>query len=105
MRWVPVFEPGTGTQRTLSGDERSAQLPHSPAMSPDPVSMDPVETNPNHYRVVFENEKARVLEYTGGNQRRAALLLGIARRTLRQKLRDLGLHVTHSVEADEDDLP
>ena len=47
----------------------------------------------------------RVLEYTGGNQRRAALLLGIARRTLRQKLRDLGLHVAHSVEADEDDLP
>ena len=45
-----------------------------------------------------------VLEYTGGNQARAALLLGIARRTLRQKLRDLGLHVTHSVEADEDDL-
>ena len=29
----------------------------------------------------------------------------IARRTLRQKLRDLGLHVAHSVEADEDDLP
>jgi hypothetical protein len=27
-----------------------------------------------------------------------------AQRTLRQKLRDLGLHVTHSVEAD-DDLP
>jgi two-component system nitrogen regulation response regulator GlnG len=46
-----------------------------------------------------------VLEYTGGNQARAALLLGIARRTLRQKLRDLGLHVTHSVEANEDDLP
>jgi DNA-binding NtrC family response regulator len=47
----------------------------------------------------------RVLEYTGGNQARAALLLGIARRTLRQKLRDLGLQVTHSVAADEDDLP
>jgi DNA-binding NtrC family response regulator len=47
----------------------------------------------------------RVLEYSGGNQRRAALLLGIARRTLRQKLRDLGLHVTHEVVADEDDLP
>jgi two-component system nitrogen regulation response regulator GlnG len=47
----------------------------------------------------------RVLEYTGGNQARAALLLGIARRTLRQKLRDLGLRVTPSVEADEDDLP
>src|SRR5207245_3071428 len=42
-----------------------------------------------------------VLEYTGGNQHQAARLLGIARQTLRQKLRDLGLHVTHSVEADD----
>jgi two-component system nitrogen regulation response regulator GlnG len=47
----------------------------------------------------------RVLEHTGGNQHRAALLLGIARKTLRTKLRELGLHVAHSVEADEDDLP
>jgi hypothetical protein len=28
------------------------------------VSGDPVETNPDHYRVVFENERVRVLEYT-----------------------------------------
>jgi two-component system nitrogen regulation response regulator GlnG len=47
----------------------------------------------------------RVLEYAGGRQQRAALLLGIARRTLRTKLRDLGLHVTHSVEPAEDSLP
>ncbi len=46
----------------------------------------------------------RVLEYTGGNQHQAARLLGIARQTLRQKLRDLGLHVTHAVEAGEEDL-
>src|SRR6266545_6932192 len=46
----------------------------------------------------------RVLEYTGGNQHQAARLLGIARQTLRLKLRELGLHVTHSVEADGDDL-
>jgi two-component system nitrogen regulation response regulator GlnG len=39
----------------------------------------------------------RVLEDTGGNQNQAARLLGIARQTLRQKLRDLGLHVTHAV--------
>jgi two-component system nitrogen regulation response regulator GlnG len=43
----------------------------------------------------------RVMEFTHGNQNQAARLLGIARQTLRQKLRDLGLHVTHSVEADE----
>jgi DNA-binding NtrC family response regulator len=45
---------------------------------------------------------ARVLEYTGGNQHQAARLLGIARQTLRLKLRDLGLHVAHSVETDDD---
>jgi nitrogen regulation protein NR(I) len=44
-----------------------------------------------------------VLEHTGGNQHQAARLLGIARQTLRVKLRDLGLHVSHSVEAEEDD--
>src|SRR5262249_38136906 len=44
-----------------------------------------------------------VLEYTRGNQHQAARLLGIARQTLRLKLRDLGLHVTQSIEADEDD--
>jgi two-component system nitrogen regulation response regulator GlnG len=45
----------------------------------------------------------RVLEHTGGNQHQAARLLGIARQTLRTKLRDLGLHVTHSVEPEEDE--
>jgi DNA-binding NtrC family response regulator len=43
----------------------------------------------------------RVLTYTRANQAQAALLLGIARRTLRVKLQDLGLCVAHSVEADE----
>ena len=27
------------------------------------MSLDPVETNPDHYQVVFENERVRVLEY------------------------------------------
>ena len=42
----------------------------------------------------------QVLEYAEGNQHRAARLLGIARQTLRLKLRELGLHVARSVEAE-----
>jgi two-component system nitrogen regulation response regulator GlnG len=44
----------------------------------------------------------RVMESTGGNQARAALWLGIARQTLRTKLRDLDLPVANEVEANED---
>src|SRR4051812_28607096 len=43
----------------------------------------------------------RVLEHTGGNQARAAALLGIARHTLRTKLGELGLQVTRTVGAGE----
>lgn len=28
------------------------------------MTRDPVESNPDHYRVVFENDRVRVLEYT-----------------------------------------
>ena len=45
---------------------------------------------------------ARVLDHTNGNQHQAAKILGIARRTLRMKLRDLGLQVTHAVEASDE---
>jgi DNA-binding protein Fis len=44
-----------------------------------------------------------VLEHTQGNQRQAARLLGIARQTLRLKLRELGLHVTHTAEVEGDE--
>jgi beta-alanine degradation protein BauB len=30
------------------------------------MSLDPVETNPDHYAVVFENDRVRVLEYKDG---------------------------------------
>jgi DNA-binding NtrC family response regulator len=44
----------------------------------------------------------RVLEYTRGNLQQAAHLLGIARQTLRLKLRDLGLSVIRAAEAEEE---
>jgi DNA-binding NtrC family response regulator len=45
---------------------------------------------------------ARVLEYTTGNHRHAARLLGIARQTMRTKLQALGMRVTHAVTSDDD---
>jgi two-component system nitrogen regulation response regulator GlnG len=44
----------------------------------------------------------RVLEYARGSQHQAALLLGIARQTLRLKVRELGLSVPRPAEAQED---
>ena len=44
-----------------------------------------------------------VLEHARGSQHQAALLLGIARQTLRLKLRDLGLSVPRPGEAEEDE--
>jgi DNA-binding NtrC family response regulator len=45
---------------------------------------------------------SQVLEHVGGNQVQAAKLLGVARQTLRTKLRELNIQVTRSVEMDED---
>ena len=44
----------------------------------------------------------RVLEDTGGNQHQAARRLGIARETLRRRLRELGFHFTRQLESAED---
>jgi nitrogen regulation protein NR(I) len=44
-----------------------------------------------------------VYRHANGNQHQAARLLGIARQTLRQKLRDLGLRTTDASESDDGD--
>jgi len=45
-----------------------------------------------------------VLEHTRGSQHQAARRLGIARETLRRRLRELALRVTQAVEPVEDHL-
>jgi two-component system nitrogen regulation response regulator GlnG len=47
----------------------------------------------------------RVLRHTGGNQLRAAKLLGITRGSLRAKVRDLGLRIERSVQDGEGEQP
>jgi DNA-binding protein Fis len=43
------------------------------------------------------------MQHTRGNLQQAALLLGIARQTLRLKLRDLGLSEKRPGDSEEDD--
>ena len=50
------------------------------------------------HRQVDQQLLPLVLQSTGGNQLRAAQLLGITRRTLRLRLRELGLAVTKTIE-------
>jgi DNA-binding NtrC family response regulator len=52
------------------------------------------------HRRVDRQLLTQVLDYAEGNQHRAARLLGIARQTLRLRLRELGLHVARTVEAE-----
>jgi DNA-binding NtrC family response regulator len=54
------------------------------------------------HRALDRRLLGRVLEFSEGNQVQAARILGIARQTLRSKLRDLNIHVTRSVEMEED---
>jgi nitrogen regulation protein NR(I) len=86
----PAAPPSAGADTGLSAFIRERLGPDTPDLY--------AETHRQVDRLLLP----LVLEYTSGNQHQAARLLGIARQTLRQKLRDLGLHVTHSLEVDDD---
>jgi len=98
--FLPEF-PGASQASTASAqsnDSLALESFISQRLSPD-VNDLYAQTHAHVDRLLL----ARVLGYTGGSQHQAARLLGIARQTLRLKLRDLGMHVTHAVETDDDD--
>jgi two-component system nitrogen regulation response regulator GlnG len=99
---LPAFLPELSSQ---SGESNSTgAVPDLEAFIGQRLVPDADDLYAETHRQVDRLLLPRVLEYTGGNQHQAARLLGIARQTLRQKLRDLGLHVTRSTEADDDTL-
>jgi DNA-binding NtrC family response regulator len=53
------------------------------------------------HRELDRHSLARVMKYTRGNRHMASRVLGIARQTLRLKLRESGLHITQNVEAED----
>jgi DNA-binding NtrC family response regulator len=95
----PLPSPAEGSPGRASSDAAAFDLDEfiSQHLLPDASDVY-CETHQEVDRLLF----TRALEHTRGNHRDAARILGISRQTMRVKLRALGLHVTHSVEADDD---
>jgi two-component system nitrogen regulation response regulator GlnG len=83
----------------------TAEGPTLEVSIPLPLGPEAGELYAEAHRQVDRLLLTRVLEYTQGNQHQAARLLGISRDTLRRRLRELGLHFTRQLEAEEDDQP
>jgi DNA-binding NtrC family response regulator len=109
---LPAFLPDLGNGRAGGAGDRSSGRPVAAAPGAPDLDLEGFlgqrlgpgarDLYADLHRQADRVLLPRVLEYTGGNQVQAARLLGIARQTLRQKLRDVGLHLTHSVEAGDD---
>jgi two-component system nitrogen regulation response regulator GlnG len=103
---LPAFLP------ELAGPAEPAAItapPGEPGFRLEPFIRERLETETETLHAEVHREVDRVLlplvlEHTGGNQVRAARLLGIARQTLRLKLRELGLHFARALEADDEDV-
>jgi DNA-binding NtrC family response regulator len=100
---LPAFLPNLSAPEAFSAlDEPALGLDLAafirPLLSPGVKNLY-AETHDQVDRLLF----TMVLGYTRGNQRDAARLLGISRQTMRVKMRALGLQVTHSVEANDDE--
>jgi DNA-binding NtrC family response regulator len=101
---LPVFLP-----ESLEGPSEPAPTP-MPGKTPGLEVALRGELGPDVRQLYIETHRQldrlllpHVLEYTRGSQKQAALLLGIARQTLRQKLRDLRLAVPRAAEGEDDD--
>jgi two-component system nitrogen regulation response regulator GlnG len=107
---LPAFVPDLGDGRAGLVSNRSTRVTDTPgtpmleleAFIRQRLTSEAQDVYAQTHREVDRLLLPLVLEFTSGNQHQTARLLGIARQTLRQKLRDLGLHVTHSIEAEDD---
>ncbi len=101
---LPTFLPEFTGSPNESGPAALGANPDLEAFIRERLGPDTQELYADTHRHVDRLLLALVMEHTGGSQHQAARMLGIARQTLRQKLRDLGMHVMHSVEPDQENL-
>jgi two-component system nitrogen regulation response regulator GlnG len=102
---LPTFLPESLGE---PGDVRSASMPgDEPGMETfvvrQRVASDVRDLYAATHRQVDRILLPRVLESTHGSQQQAALMLGIARQTLRLKLRDLGLTAPRPSDDEEEE--
>jgi len=106
---IPAFLPELADDHPSEGSQISAR-PLAGA-TPLPIDIDAFiraqlvsgsgDVYATVHREVDRRLLARALEFTGGNHREAARLLGISRQTMRVRMRSLGLRVAHLVEDDD----
>jgi two-component system nitrogen regulation response regulator GlnG len=100
---LPAFLPGAlnGTDEADSlspaGDERAMET----LVIRQRLASDVRDLYAETHRAVDRQLLSRVLEFTHGNLQQSALILGIARQTLRLKLRELGLSAPRPIEAEK----
>jgi two-component system nitrogen regulation response regulator GlnG len=99
---LPAFLP----TRSLNGRESPAAPPsHSSDIGSfvrRQLTPDVEDLYANTHRYVDRILLPMVLDFTQGNHREAARLLGISRQTMRVKLRALGISVAHSIELEDE---
>jgi DNA-binding NtrC family response regulator len=103
---LPAFLPESlGVPGSAAGASLTREVPGEEAfVKRQPVCSNARDLYPETHRQVDRLLLPRVLEHTRGNLQQAALLLGIARQTLRLKLRELGLSTTRFTELVEDPI-
>jgi two-component system nitrogen regulation response regulator GlnG len=99
---LPAFLPDN-LGETGRPDAPPARLPALEAYVRERLGADTRELYAEAHRMVDQVLLPLVMEHTRGNQSQAAHALGIARQTLRQRLRDVGLLEPHPGDAAEDE--
>jgi two-component system nitrogen regulation response regulator GlnG len=105
--FLPVGKKGEAGAVPLAPDAATPAAPPAPALDWDRFIGERLEAGSRELYAeclaTMERQLlTRVLERTGGNQLRAAELLGITRGSLRHKLRALGLTIERGVSAEDD---
>jgi two-component system nitrogen regulation response regulator GlnG len=88
---------------TGQSDAPPARLPALEAYVRERLGAETRDLYAEAHRVVDQLLLPLVMEHTRGNQSQAAVVLGIARQTLRQRLQEVGLVGPHSKDAAEDE--